>query len=75
MGELEMLQRKFAVIDGIGWEVYNFIDDCDQQLKNGANEKAVAESIKMAVKFYGKRNVSLAVKMFPAVTRFVMERM
>lgn len=75
MGELEMLQRKFAVIDGIGWEVYNFIDDCDQQLKNGANEKAVAESIKMAVKFYGKRNVSLAVKMFPAVTRFVMEKM
>lgn len=75
MGELEMLQRKFAVIDGIGWEVYNFIDDCDQQLKNGANEKAVAESIKMAVKFYGKRNVSRAVKMFPTVTRFVMERM
>lgn len=75
MGELEMLQRKFAVIDGIGWEVYNFIDDCDQQLKNGANEKAVAESIKMAVKFYGKRNVSRAVKMFPAVTRFVMEKM
>lgn len=75
MSELEMLQRKFAVIDGIGWEVYNFIDDCDQQLKNGANEKAVAESIKMAVKFYGKRNVSRAVKMFPAVTRFVMEKM
>lgn len=75
MGELEMLQRKFEDIDGIGWEVYNFIDDCDQQLKNGANEKAVAESIKMAVKFYGRRNVSLAVKMFPAVTRFVMEKM
>ena len=75
MSELEMLQRKFAVIDGISWEVYNFIDDCDQQLKNGANEKAVAESIKMAVKFYGKRNVSRAVKMFPAVTRFVMEKM
>lgn len=33
MSELEMLQRKFAVIDGIGWEVYNFIDDCDKQLK------------------------------------------
>lgn len=29
----------------------------------------------MAVKFYGKRNVSRAVKMFPAVTRFVMEKM
>lgn len=75
MSELEMLQRKFEDIDGIGWEVYNFIDDCDQQLKNGANEKAVAESIKMAVKFYGKRKVSRAVKMFPAVTRFVMEKM
>ena len=70
-----MLQRKFEDIDGISWEVYNFIDDCDQQLKNGANEKAVAESIKMAVKFYGKRNVSRAVKMFPTVTRFVMEKM
>ena len=75
MSELEMLQRKFAVIDGIGWAVYAFIYDCDQQLKNGANEKAVAESIKMAVKFYGNRNVSRAVKMFPAVTRFVMEKM
>lgn len=70
-----MLQRKFEDIDGISWEVYNFIDGCDKQLKNGANEKAVAESIKMAVKFYGKRNVSRAVKMFPAVTRFVMEKM
>lgn len=75
MTELEMLQRKFEDIDGISWEVYNFIDDCDKQLKNGANEKAVAESIKMAVKFYGKRNLSRAVKMFPAVTRFVMEKM
>ena len=75
MSELEMLQRKFAEIDGIGWEVYNFIDDCDKQLKNGANEKAVAESIKMAVKFYGTRNVSRVVNMFPAVTRFVIWRM
>lgn len=75
MSELEMLQNKFAYIEGIGWEVFNFIDDCDKQLKNGANEKAVAESIKMAVKFYGKSRVSKAVKMFPEVTRFVMERM
>ena len=75
MTELEMLQRKFEDIDGISWEVYNFIDDCDKQLKNGANEKAVAESIKMAVKFYGTRNVSRAVNMFPAVTRFVIWRM
>ena len=75
MSELEMLQRKIADIDGIGWEVYNFIDDCDKQLKNGANEKAVAESIKMAVKFYGTRNVTRAVKMFPSVTRFIVEKM